>query len=217
MAAAGVATVLVLGVLLPATAFPCGAPHPNNATGSKLLGPWLYVAGAAQFPQHLLELLLIDHGHLDVRPRAGEQELSVTQRVAVGDQCLTNNSTYFRVSAGNATLVKHAKTHQTLGMLMNLSSEDVLLIQYQLQRDRTYVGLYLYARNLNVSTDQQEEFQQLARHLGLREEEIVYAPWKTELCQMKDMEEGNSPCAEPAAAVTASPPPGTHRPRSAGN
>ncbi|XP_010078473.1 PREDICTED: uncharacterized protein LOC104466658, partial [Pterocles gutturalis] len=203
--------VLVLGVLPPATAFPCGAPHPNNATGSKLLGPWLYVAGAAQFPQHLLELLLIDHGHLDVRPRAGEQELSVTQRVAVGDQCLTNNSTYFRVSAGNATLVKHAKTHQTLGMLMNLSSEDVLLIQYQLQRDRTYVGLYLYARNLNVSTDQQEEFQQLASSTY-----PSFLFWK-ELCQMKDMEEGNSPCAEPAAAVTASPPPGTHRPRSAGN
>lgn len=27
---------------------------------------------------------------------------------------------------------------------MNLSSEDVLLIQYQLQMERTYLGLYLY-------------------------------------------------------------------------
>ncbi|XP_075376269.1 alpha-1-acid glycoprotein-like [Mycteria americana] len=220
MAAAGVAAVLGLAVLLPAAAFPCGAPrpqHPDNATASKLLGTWLYVAGAAQFPRHLLEMLVIDHGHLHVEPRAGEQELLITQRVAAGDQCLTNNSTYFKIGTGNTTLVKHAKTQQTVGTLMNLSSEDVLLIQYQLQRERTYLGLYLYARNLSVSTAHREEFECHAKRLGLGEEEIVYAPWKTELCQVKEIEEGNHPCTEPGAAVTASPPPGTHQPGSTGN
>ncbi|XP_009694936.1 PREDICTED: alpha-1-acid glycoprotein 8-like, partial [Cariama cristata] len=182
-----------------------------------LLGTWLYVAGAAQFPQHLLEMLLIDHGYLHVEPRAGEQELPITQRVAVGDQCLTNNYTYFEIAAGNTTLVKHAKTQQTMGTLMNLSSEDVLLIQYQLQRERTYAGLYLYARNLSASTAHREGFEHQAKCLGLSEEEIVYAPWKTELCQTKVIEKGNSPRREPTAAVTASPPPGTHQPGSAGN
>lgn len=28
-----------------------------------------------------------------------------------GDQCLTNNSTYFEITAGNTTLVKHGKQH----------------------------------------------------------------------------------------------------------
>ncbi|XP_059685017.1 alpha-1-acid glycoprotein-like [Gavia stellata] len=220
MAVVRVSAVLSLVVLLPAAAFPCGAPRPqrpDNTTALKLLGTWLYVAGAAQFPQHLLEMLLIDHGHLHVEPHAGEQELLITQRVAVGDQCLANNSTYFEIAVGNSTLVKHAKTHQTVGMLMNLSSEDVLLIQYQLQRERTYLGLYLYARNLSVSTAHWEEFEHHATCLGLSEEEIVYAPWKTELCQTKETEKGNSPRMEPAAAVTASPPLGTHQPGSAGN
>ncbi|XP_075026507.1 alpha-1-acid glycoprotein 1-like [Calonectris borealis] len=218
MAVAGVAAVLGLAALLPTAAFPCGAPrpqHPDNATASKLLGTWLYVAGAAQFPQHLLEMLLIDHGHLHVEPRAGDQELLITQRVAVGDQCLTNNSTYLEIATGNATLVKHAKTQQTVGTLMNLSSEDVLLIQYQLQRERTYLGLYLYARNLSVSTAHREEFERHAKCLGLSEEETVYAPWKTELCQ--EIEKGTNPRTEPAAAVTASPPPGTPPPGSTGN
>ncbi|XP_008934082.1 PREDICTED: alpha-1-acid glycoprotein 8-like, partial [Merops nubicus] len=174
-----------------------------------LLGTWLYVAGAAQFPQHVLELLLIDHGHLLVEPQGGGQELLITQRVAVGDQCLTNNSTYFEVAAGNPTLVKHAKTQQTVGMLMNLSSEDVLLIQYQLQRERMYLGLYLYARNLSESRAQREEFEHHAKGLGLSTAGIVYAPWKRELCEEKEVEKGNSPCPEPEAAVTASPPPGT--------
>ncbi|XP_009474484.1 PREDICTED: alpha-1-acid glycoprotein-like [Nipponia nippon] len=172
-----------LAVLLPAAAFPCRTPHPqrpDNTTASKLLGTWLYVAGAAQFPRHLLEMLLIDHGHLHVEPHASERELLITQRVAVGDQCLTNNSTYFEIATSNTTLVKHAKTQQTVGTLMNLSSEDLLLIQYQLQRDRTYSGLYLYARNLSVSTAHQEEFEHHAKCLGLSEEEIVYAPWKTQ-------------------------------------
>ncbi|KAM6372480.1 alpha-1-acid glycoprotein-like [Pluvialis apricaria] len=215
---ATVATILGLAALLsPTTAFPCGALRPDNTTASKLLGTWLYVAGAAQFPQHLLEMLLIDHGHLHVEPSAGAQELLITQRVAAGDQCLTNNSTYFHIAAGNATLVKHAKTHQTVGTLMNLSSEDLLLIQYQLQRERTYLGLYLYARNLSGIRAQREEFERHAKCLGLSEEETVYAPWKTELCQVKEIEKGNSPHAEPAAAVTPSPPPGTHQPGSAGN
>ncbi|XP_068270335.1 alpha-1-acid glycoprotein-like [Nyctibius grandis] len=207
MAMAGV--VLGLAALLPAAAFPCAAPRPqrpDNATASKLLGTWLYVAGAAQFPQHLLEMLLIDHGHLHVEPRAGEQELPVTQHVAVGDQCLTNNSTYLEITVGNTTLVKHAKTQQTVGTLMNLSSEDLLLIQYQLQRERTYLGLYLYARNLSVSTAHREEFEHHAKCLGLGEEEILYAPWKTELCQVEEIKNRTSPRTEPRAAATASPP-----------
>ncbi|KAM9271271.1 alpha-1-acid glycoprotein-like [Morus bassanus] len=220
MAVAGIATILGLTVLLPAAAFPCGAPHVqhlDNATASKLLGTWLYVAGAAQFPQHLLEMLLIDHGHLHVEPHAGEQELLMTQHVAVGDQCLTNNSTYFEITASNTTLVKDAKTHQTVGTLMNPSSEDVLLIQYELQMERTYLALYLYARNLSVSTAHREEFEHHAKCLGLSEEEIVYAPWKTELCQVKEIEKGNNPRTDPVATVTASPPPGTHQPGSTGN
>ncbi|KAM6117403.1 alpha-1-acid glycoprotein 1-like [Phoenicopterus ruber ruber] len=217
MAAARVAAVLGLTWLLPTAALPCGALRWDNATASKLLGTWLYVAGASQFPQHLLEMLLIDHGHLHVEPRASEQELLITQRVAVGDQCLTNNSTYFAIAVGNTTLVKHAKTQQTVGTLMNLSSEDVLLIQYQLQRERTYLGLYLYARNLSVSTAHREEFERHAKCLGLSEEEIVYAPWQTEPCQTQDIKKGNNSCTERAAAVTASPPPGTHQPGSTGN
>ncbi|POI21208.1 hypothetical protein CIB84_015045 [Bambusicola thoracicus] len=51
-------------------------------TSPKPLGMWQFVAGAAQLPQHLLELLLIDHGHLHVQP-GGRQELLITQHVAV--------------------------------------------------------------------------------------------------------------------------------------
>ncbi|XP_014801680.1 PREDICTED: alpha-1-acid glycoprotein 8-like [Calidris pugnax] len=218
MARVGVATVLCLAVLLlPTAPSPCPPPHPGNTTASKLLGTWLYVAGAAQFPQHLLEMLLMDHGHLLVEPGAGERELLITQSVAVGDQCLTNNSTYFEITAGNTTLVKHAKTRQTVGMLVNLSSEDILLVQYQLQRERTYLGLYLYARNLSASTAHREEMELHTKHLGLGKEEIVYAPWKKELCPVKEMEEGTSPCTEPTAAATASPPAGTRQPGSTGN
>ncbi|XP_027733656.1 uncharacterized protein LOC114054561 [Empidonax traillii] len=218
MAGIGIVVTLGLAVLLPmAAAFPCRALRPDNATASKLLGTWLYVAGAAQFPRHLLEMLLIDHGHLYVEPLTDGQELLITQHVAAGDQCLTNNLTYLEIAAGNTTLVKHAKTQQTVGTLMNLSSEDLLLIQYQLQRERTYLGLYLYARNLSMSTADREEFEHHAKCLGLREEEIIYAPWKTELCQTKEVEKGNTPHTEPMAEGTASPPPGTLQPGSAGN
>ncbi|KAM9176547.1 uncharacterized protein V3H86_011373 [Mergus octosetaceus] len=180
MAAAGIATILILTALPPAAAAPCEPTQsPANATAPGLLGTWRYVAGAAQLPQHLLELLLIDHGHLRVEPGAGGQELLVTQHVAAGGRCLSSNSTYFQLPDGGGTvLAKHANTQQTVGMLLNLSSEDILLIQHQLQKERTYSALYLYARNQTVSKAQREEFAQHAQRLGLSEGEIVYAPWR---------------------------------------
>nr|XP_005490686.1 uncharacterized protein LOC102064193 [Zonotrichia albicollis] len=183
----------------------------------KLPGTWLYVAGAAQFPQHQVEMLLIDHALLRLEPGPGGQELLISHFVAVGDQCYTHNLTYLEVTAGNASLVKNAVTQQTEGMLMNTSSENLLLIQYQMQRERTYLGQYLYARNLSLSTAEREEFEQHAGCLGLRAEQIVYAPWKTEVCQVKAAEGSSSPHPEPGAAATASPAPGTPRPGSAGN
>ncbi|XP_038012105.1 alpha-1-acid glycoprotein-like [Motacilla alba alba] len=217
MGPAGLAVALGLAALLPAGAVPCGAQRPDSSSAAKLLGTWLYVAGAAQFPQHQVEMLLIDHAFLRLEPAAGGQELLISHYVAVGDQCFTNNLTYLEVTAGNGTLVKHAKTQQTEGMLMNTSSENLLLVQYQMQRERTYLGQYLYARNRSISTAEREEFEQHAAGLGLRAEQIVYAPWKTEVCQVKAAEGSESPHPEPVAAVTASPAPGTAGPGSAGN
>ncbi|XP_074702366.1 uncharacterized protein LOC141932556 isoform X1 [Strix aluco] len=194
-----------------ATAANCRAWKAVSSPGSDVKGMNFSVptqAGLCSFSYFGVENIL---------PPRSQDKAETTSCGWRGDQCLTNNSTYFEITAGNTTLVKHAKTHQTMGTLMNLSSEDILLIQYQLQRERTYSGLYLYARNLSVSTAHREEFEHHAKRLGLSEEEIVYAPWKMELCQVKD-EKGNSPRTEPAAAVTASsPPPGTHQPGSTGN
>ncbi|XP_066836929.1 uncharacterized protein [Anser cygnoides] len=209
MAPAGIAAILLLTVLLPAAAAPCEPTQsPANATAPGLLGTWRYVAGAAQLPQHLLELLLIDHGHLRVEPGAGGQELLVTQHVAAGGRCLSSNSTYFHLPDGGGTaLVKHAKTQQTVGTLLNLSSEDVLLIQHQLQRERTYSALYLYARNQTVSKAQRDEFAQHAQRLGLSEGQIVYAPWRQELCQVEGTQDGGAQGTAPPATGPASPAP----------
>ncbi|XP_032933596.1 alpha-1-acid glycoprotein-like [Catharus ustulatus] len=219
MGSPGLFLLLLLGLsaLLPADAAPCGAQRPDSSTASKLLGTWLYVAGAAQFPQHRLEMLLIDRAFLRLEPGASENELLISHYVAVGDQCFTHNLTYLEVTVGNASLVKHAKTQQTEGMLMNVSSENLLLVQYQMQRERTYLGQYLYARNRSISSAEREEFEQHAECLGLRPEQIVYAPWKTEVCQVEEAGGSSSPHPEPVAAVTASPAPDTPWPGSAGN
>ncbi|XP_031412039.1 uncharacterized protein LOC104913666 isoform X3 [Meleagris gallopavo] len=126
MAPAGVSAILILTALLSAAAAPhkpTAPPSLANATMPwwglernphhpaplpQLLGMWQYVAGAAQLPQHLLELLLIDHGHLHVEPSSG-QELLITQHVAVGDRCLSNNSTSVHLGANGTALLKDAR------------------------------------------------------------------------------------------------------------
>ncbi|XP_065428782.1 alpha-1-acid glycoprotein 1-like isoform X3 [Chrysemys picta bellii] len=188
MALACFVTFLSLAHLLSSMPLQCELllPQiPDNTTASKLLGKWFYIAGASQFPFHLLEMVLIDNGYLDVNPTEQEQELFINQHVTVGDKCLSNNSTYLEVSINNATLIKYAKNQRTMGKLMKSSSEEIFLIQYQMHKEKNYAGLYLYARNQNMSNTQLEEFRDHAKCLGLREEEIIYAPWqKKELCPM---------------------------------
>ncbi|XP_067397724.1 alpha-1-acid glycoprotein 1-like isoform X2 [Emydura macquarii macquarii] len=187
MALACIATFLSLAQLLGAMPLHCELlpPQiPDNTTASKLLGKWFYIAGASQLHFHLLEMVLIDNGYLDVNPT--EQELLINQHITVGDKCLSNNSTYLEVSINNATLIKYAKNQRTVGKLMNSSSEDIFLIQYQVHKEKNYTGLYFYARNQNTSKAQLQEFRDHAKCLGLNEEEIVYAPWQKELCQMEE-------------------------------
>ncbi|XP_038230934.1 alpha-1-acid glycoprotein 1-like [Dermochelys coriacea] len=190
MALACIVTFLSLAYILSAMHLHCELllPQiPDNTTASKLLGKWFYIAGASQFPFHLLEMVLINNGYLDVNPTEQEQELLINQHVTVGDKCFSSNSTYLEVSINNATLIKYAKNQRTMGKLMNSSSKEIFLIQYQMHKEKNYTGLYLYARNQNMSKTQLEEFRDHAKCLGLREEEIIYAPWqKKELCQMKE-------------------------------
>ncbi|XP_065593232.1 alpha-1-acid glycoprotein 1-like [Cyrtonyx montezumae] len=188
MALDGISTILLLTALLPASAAPhrpTPPPIPANVTTPWLQGLWLYVAGAAQLPQHLLELLLIDHGLLHVEPGSGG-ELLVTQHVAVADRCLSNNSTSILLGANGTALLRHAKTQHTLGTVTNLGSEDALLIQHQVQRERTYSALYLYARNRTASSARRDELVRHAESLGLSQGDVVYAPWRKELCQLEE-------------------------------
>lgn len=46
-----------------------------------------------------------------------------------------------------------AKTQRILGMVTKLSSEDTLLIQHHVHRERTYSALYLYGMQTPSSSD----------------------------------------------------------------
>ncbi|XP_015734579.1 alpha-1-acid glycoprotein 1-like [Coturnix japonica] len=179
-------SILILTALLLA-AESTAPPSLVNTSLPWLLGTWQYVAGAAQLPQHLVELLLIDHGHLHIEPSNGE-ELLITQHVAVGDRCLSNNSTSIRLGANGTALLQHAKTQRTLGTVTELGSEDALLIQHHVQKEGTYSALYLYARNRTVSSEQKEELGRRAESLGLSRGAVIYAPWRKELCKMGEKE-----------------------------
>ncbi|XP_040505213.1 alpha-1-acid glycoprotein [Gallus gallus] len=213
MAPPGGSAVLILTALLSAAAAPhkpTALPSPANTTVPWPLGMWHFVAGAAQLPQHLLDLLLIDHGHLHVQPGGG-QELLITQHVAVGDRCLSNNSTSIHLGANGTALLRHAQTQHILGTATKLGSEDTLLIQHHVQREETYSALYLYARNRTVSSEQQDELGRRAERLGLSRGAAVYAPWRKELCQPGEKERaeerknGGARGAAPPSVPTGSP------------
>lgn len=61
-----------------------------------------------------------------------------------GNICGTFHCTNTALAPQRRRCSLKAKTQQTVGTLLNLSSEDILLIQHQLQKERTYSALYLY-------------------------------------------------------------------------
>ncbi|XP_042734656.1 uncharacterized protein LOC122184111 isoform X3 [Lagopus leucura] len=119
---------------------------------------------------------------------------SLANTTMPGGRCLSNNSTSILLSANGTALLKDVKTQRILGMVTKLSSEDTLLIQHHVHRERMYSALYLYARNRTVSSTQQDELGQHAENLGLSRGAVVYAPWR------KDAEQ-QSPALPPAAAL----------------
>ncbi|KAM7144549.1 alpha-1-acid glycoprotein 1-like [Macrochelys suwanniensis] len=188
MALACIAIILGLAHLLTAKPLDCEPLVPetiDNATMTKLLGKWFYIAGASQHPPTLKELELIKNAYYFMYPSSHQDKLLVTQVMRLNDKCVVDNSSYISVIRDNFTMILHGENESSVAQLIKSSSEDTMTLYHI---DGTHKGLSISARAQNMSTEQLEEFKTQAACLGLKEEETFYTIAK-DLCPME--EEGN--------------------------
>ncbi|TFK08350.1 RCC1 and BTB domain-containing protein 1 [Platysternon megacephalum] len=184
MALACIAIILGLAHLLTAKPLDCEPLVPetiDNATMTKLLGMWFYIAAASQHLRTLQELELIKSAYYFLYPSSHQDTFPVTQVMRLKDKCVVDNTSYISVIRDNSTMILHGPNESSVAQLIK-SSEDTLML-YHL--DGTDKGLSISARAQNLSTEQLEEFKTQVACLGLKEEETFYTSVK-DLCPMEE-------------------------------
>ncbi|XP_038230845.1 alpha-1-acid glycoprotein 2 [Dermochelys coriacea] len=185
MALTCIAIILGLAHLLTAKPLDCEPLVPetiDNATMTKLLGKWFYVAGASQHPHTLKEMELIKNAYYFIYPSSHQDNFPVTQVMKLKDKCVVDNSSYISVIWDNFTMILHGPNKTAIAQLNKSRSEDTMTLYHI---DGTHKELSISARAQNVSTEQLEEFKTQVACLGLKEEETFYSLDK-DLCPMEE-------------------------------
>ncbi|XP_057261965.1 alpha-1-acid glycoprotein 1-like [Pezoporus wallicus] len=163
--------IFLLGLPLTLAAPTCAPLIPvtfDNATIPRLLGHWIYIAGASRYPPHLEELRALKHAAFSFSPSSHEDELDVTEIMRLNETCLERNSSKVLVFRYNSTLA-HVDG-QVFATAKLIQSDKDLLILNHLNDD--FPSLSLSARTPNVSKEQLEEFRSHLHCLGFTEEDI---------------------------------------------
>ncbi|NWX14924.1 A1AG protein, partial [Aegotheles bennettii] len=168
--------ILLLGLPLalaaePPTCTPLVPVTLDNATVPRLLGQWVFISGAYQYPPHQEEMKALKYAVFSFFPGTHEDELNVTETMRVNDTCVTRTTSKIHIFWHNSTLV-HAED-QVLSMAELIQSDKDLLILKHITSD--FVGLSLSARTPNVSKEHLEEFKAHLHCLGFTDDEIFVA------------------------------------------
>ncbi|KAM8995430.1 alpha-1-acid glycoprotein 1-like isoform 2-T2 [Ara ararauna] len=105
----------------------------DNATVTRLLGPWIYIAGASRYPPHLEELKALKHAAFSFSPSSHEDELNVIEIMRLNETCLERNTSKVLVFQHNSTLA-HVDD-QVFAMAKLIQSDKDLLILNHLNDD----------------------------------------------------------------------------------
>ncbi|XP_019366071.1 PREDICTED: alpha-1-acid glycoprotein 1-like isoform X2 [Gavialis gangeticus] len=174
MALACVALLLGLAHLLNAKPLDCEPLVPetlDNATISKVLGKWFYIAGASQYKPHQKEMEALKNAYYFFYPGKHEDELQVTQVMRFNETCIVDKDSYITIDRSNSTMTMKGPHEDGTAQLLKSNFEDSL-IMYHIQN--TEQGISLSARSQNVSKEQLEEVKAQAACLGFTKDDMYY-------------------------------------------
>ncbi|NXR09806.1 A1AG protein, partial [Semnornis frantzii] len=153
----------------PPTCSPLVSVTFDNGTIPRILGEWIYIAGASKYPPHLEEVKVIKHAFFSLSPGSHEDELNILEIMRVNETCVTKTSK-IQVFRENSTLM-HVDENVTATARLIQSDKDLLILNHF---NNNFQGLSLSARTPNVSKEHLEEFRAQLHCLGFTEEETFF-------------------------------------------
>ena len=166
----------------------------DNATVARLLGHWVYIMGASQYPPHMAEMKELKYATFTLFPGSHEDVFNVTEIMRLNETCVVRNSSKIHVFRHNSTLVHEEGQELSMAELIH-SDKDLFILKHF--KDN-HVGLSLSARTPNVTKEQLEEFEAQLRCHGFKLEEAFVTSNK-DACPAAGEErgEGGTATAEP--------------------
>ncbi|KFU94577.1 Alpha-1-acid glycoprotein, partial [Chaetura pelagica] len=161
---------LPLTLLLGLACAPLRTLPLDNDTLPGILGHWIYIVGASQYPPHQAEMAGVKYAAFSIFPSGQEDELDVTEVMRVNETCVMRNNTKILVFRHNSTLM-HVDNQVVSTAELVQSDKDLLILKHF---NDNFLGLSLSARTHNVSKEQLEEFKAQLHCLGLTEEEMFF-------------------------------------------
>ncbi|XP_052523869.1 alpha-1-acid glycoprotein 1-like [Tympanuchus pallidicinctus] len=166
----------------------------DNATVHRLLGHWVYIMGASQYPPHVAEMKELKYATYTIFPGRHEDEFNVTEIMRLNETCVVRNTSKIHVFRHNSTLVHEEGQEASMAELMH-SDKDLFILKHF--KDN-HVGLSLSARTPKVTKEQLEEFEAQLRCHGFKlEEAIITSPKDACPAAGEEVGEGSTATAEP--------------------
>uniref|UniRef100_A0A8C9EGJ1 Alpha-1-acid glycoprotein n=1 Tax=Pavo cristatus TaxID=9049 RepID=A0A8C9EGJ1_PAVCR len=165
----------------------------DNATVDRLLGHWVYIMGASQYPPHVAEMKELKHATFTFFPGSHEDELNATEIMRLNETCVVRNTSKIHIFRHNSTLAHVEGQEVSMAELIH-SDKDLFILKHF--KDN-HVGLSLSARTPEVTKEQLEEFEAQLRCHGFKlEEAFITSPKDACPAAGEEKGEGSTATAE---------------------
>uniref|UniRef100_A0A8C3BX95 Apolipoprotein M n=1 Tax=Cairina moschata TaxID=8855 RepID=A0A8C3BX95_CAIMO len=173
----------------------------DNATMAGLLGHWVYIMGASNYPPHVAEMKELKYVTFTFLPGSHDDEFFVTETLRLNETCVVRNASKILIFRHNSTLM-HVEGQEVSTAELIKTDKELLVLKHSKE---SFLGLSLSARTPNVSKEHLEAFRAQLRCLGFTQEEtFVTSPKDACPPEGKEKDEATSATAEGFAAFLSS-------------
>ncbi|XP_068918767.1 alpha-1-acid glycoprotein 1 [Petaurus breviceps papuanus] len=158
----------------------------NDAIINRLSGKWYYVASAFGYLPYQKEARTIQSSFFYLIPSKTEDTFQEKEYNTIDDKCVYQESQIF-FNRTKGTLFKIESNQQHVGHVALTQDPNVFLLFY-FPNDKVLGGMALSVRTQKASEEQLKVFQETAKCLGFREEELIYTDSSKDKCEPLEKE-----------------------------
>ncbi|XP_059957660.1 alpha-1-acid glycoprotein 1 [Mesoplodon densirostris] len=152
----------------------------TNATLDRLSGKWFYIGSAFRNPEYNESARSIQAAFFYFEPKHAEDKIILKEYQTTGNKCIYNSS-FVTVYRKNGTMSKYESGREHFADVLLTKDPKTFMLSASWNGKKN-VGISFYADKPEVTQEQQQEFLDAIKCIGIHESEITYSDEKKDLC-----------------------------------